>query len=156
MKLIAALSTLGMVASAAASGNGHHSLRHDRSLQVIACPDDVKECEDGSFVDRDADMGCEFRPCPDEIACAANVQECPDGSYVSRDPANNCAFRPCPDEIACAADVQECADGSFVSRDPGNNCEFKPCPEAPATCLVNGIKIDAGEKYIASDGCNTW
>jgi len=61
MKLIAALSTLGIVASAAASGNGHHSLRHDRSLQV-----------------------------------------------------------------------------------------------APATCLVNGIKIDAGEKYIASDGCNTW
>lgn len=30
----------------------------------IVCPADVRECPDGSFVARDPDNGCAFRPCP--------------------------------------------------------------------------------------------
>ena len=222
MKLIVALSALSIVIGATASGDADHpSLRHARSMQD-ACTDDVKECEDGSFVNRDPANDCEFAPCPEEIACAMDVQECSDGSFVSRDPANGCAFRPCPEEeLACTMDVFDCGNDTFVSRDPAKNCEFEACPKvctgedgetyvapcegidgmfcigesftaldgcntcscsnmdglaactvmfcppepapevlpeeqdmAPKPCLVNGLQIDPGQSYVASDGCN--
>jgi hypothetical protein len=30
----------------------------------IVCTADVKQCPDGSYVSRDPDRGCAFRPCP--------------------------------------------------------------------------------------------
>lgn len=33
---------------------------------VFVCPQDAKECSDGSFVARDPKLDCEFSPCPDE------------------------------------------------------------------------------------------
>ena len=254
MNLITALSALSIVVGATASETADHpSLRHVRSLQDActqdvkecedgsfvdrnpeidcdfnpcpedlpgACQLDVKECEDGSFVNRDPDIGCEFAPCPEEIACAMDVQECSDGSFVSRDPANGCAFRPCPEEkLACTMDVFDCGNGTFVNRDPAKDCEFEACPKVctgedgetymapcegidgmfcvgdsftaldgcntctcgnmdglaactamfcppeedvapkeqdmePKTCLVNGLEVNAGDSYVASDGCN--
>ena len=31
---------------------------------MVACSQDVRECTDGSFVSRDAKIGCEYEPCP--------------------------------------------------------------------------------------------
>ena len=133
MKIIAALSILG--AAAASASADHHSLRQ-RSLQqggMMACTDDVKECADGSFVSRDADIGCDFLPCPEEqIACAMDVQECDDGSFVSRDPTKNCAFKACPK--VCTGD-----DGETY---------MAPCEGMDGMFCI-------GESYIALDGCNT-
>jgi hypothetical protein len=33
----------------------------------VACSADVRQCDDGSFVGRNSDRGCEFDPCPGEI-----------------------------------------------------------------------------------------
>ena len=139
MNLITALSALSIIVGATASEAADHpSLRHVRSLQD-ACTQDVKECEDGSFVDRNPANDCEFNPCPEDLpgACQLEVKECEDGSFVNRDPAKDCEFAPCPEEIACAADVRECSDGSFVSRDPANGCAFRPCPEEELACTMD-------------------
>lgn len=36
----------------------------EMSNETIVCPADVQACPDGSFVARDPDNGCVFRPCP--------------------------------------------------------------------------------------------
>lgn len=35
--------------------------------ESIACTQDARECEDGSFVSRDPNLGCEFPSCKDEF-----------------------------------------------------------------------------------------
>jgi len=69
----------------------------------LVCTEEAFECPDGSFVGRDPNNHCHFRPCPDSsssngngIVCALDVRSCPDGSSVSRDPNRGCAFAPCP------------------------------------------------------------
>lgn len=109
------------------------------ALQAQLCPEDVRECPDNvTFISRDSDNNCEFKPCPDEmIVCPLDIMECPDGlTAVSRDPDNNCEFKPCPENmVVCAQDVVECPDGvTFMSRDPDINCEFKPCPDGVIVC----------------------
>ena len=37
----------------------------EMSSEPIVCTPDVQACSDGSFVARDPDNGCVFRPCPD-------------------------------------------------------------------------------------------
>ena len=77
-----------------------------------------------------------------------------------------------------------CAGEAFLSGDGCNTCRCSEngavsctkmaCPpkegtqskdmdtkdmdtmSAADTCLVNGIEIQAGETYVAADGCNTW
>jgi hypothetical protein len=41
---------------------------------------------------------------------------------------------------------------------PEEVTETKEMDTAPTadTCLVNGLEIQAGETYVAADGCNTW
>jgi hypothetical protein len=93
------------------------------SSEQVQCPDDVRECPDGSYVKRVA-PNCEFEPCLE--ACTRDVFMCPDGSFVIRDPNNNCEFFPCPDRTVCTDDVRECPDGSYVKR-VAPDCEFEPC-----------------------------
>ena len=38
----------------------------NRTAAENMCGADVKQCPDGSYVSRDPDNGCEFRPCPSE------------------------------------------------------------------------------------------
>ena len=40
---------------------------------VDTCTTDVKECDDGSYVSRDATNDCKFFPCPVEGQCGPNV-----------------------------------------------------------------------------------
>ena len=61
---------------------------------ATSCTDDVKQCSDGSYVGRDPNNNCEFRPCPGEGVCINDVKQCPDGSYVKRVPPA-CDFAPC-------------------------------------------------------------
>ncbi len=35
------------------------------SKSQVFCPQDVRQCPDGSWVGRDPDNHCRFRPCPD-------------------------------------------------------------------------------------------
>ena len=189
MNLIAALSALSVVVGATASGAADHpSLRHNiRSLGADACAMDVKECEDGSFLNRDPDNNCEFALCPEEeLACTMDVFDCGNDTFASRDPAKNCEFEACPKECTgedgetymapCEGiDGMFCIGESYTALDGCNTCTCGNmdglaacttmfCPEenvAPngqdmdrKTCLVNGLEINAGESYVASDGCN--
>ena len=94
MNIIAALSILG-VATAAANASvasaDRHALRHIRSLQD-KCAADVMECDDGSFVGRDPNNGCDFSPCPEEVApttCLVNNLEVEVGQeYTAPDGCN--------------------------------------------------------------------
>ena len=179
MKLIAAsalLSILGSILGVTAAADNFfnpHSIRQgQRSLQqgnnMNLCSDDVKECDDGSFVKRNPNKCREFLPCPEDLEglCDKDVQDCGDGVFVGRDPYLGCDFLPCPEpEVACAMDVQECADGSSVARDPARNCAFKPCPRecpsedggAPYMAPCEGLDgmYCFGETYTRMDGCNT-
>lgn len=61
---------------------------------ATSCTNDVYQCPDGSYVGRDPNNNCEFRPCSGERACTDDVKQCPDGSYVKRIPPA-CDFAPC-------------------------------------------------------------
>eukprot|EP00562_Extubocellulus_spinifer_P035737 CAMPEP_0178700810 /NCGR_PEP_ID=MMETSP0699-20121125/11892_1 /TAXON_ID=265572 /ORGANISM="Extubocellulus spinifer, Strain CCMP396" /LENGTH=470 /DNA_ID=CAMNT_0020347209 /DNA_START=71 /DNA_END=1483 /DNA_ORIENTATION=+ len=99
----------------------------------LFCTMDVMECPDGSFVDRDPENDCEFRPCPEE------EEE-----------------REEPSVGACTLDVMECPDGSFVDRDPENDCEFRPCPSTlpEVTCEMGGETYLPGDTFMDTDDCN--
>ena len=72
----------------------------------------------------------------------------------------------------CAGEVFLSGDGCNTCRCGENGavpCTKMACPpkEEPGTkevdttptadtCLVNGLEIQAGETYVAADGCNTW
>jgi len=148
----------------------------------LFCPQDTKECPDGSYVSRDD--SCKFRSCPgvrgevinkleseinflkEEIDggfCITDVKKCPDGSYVSRDPDNNCAFESCPveiDQTICASDVKECPDGSYVSRDHSNNCEFHSCSVVCASdlhqCWYGSYVSRDPDNNCAFESCHWW
>lgn len=85
------------------------------SPQEVVCTADVRECPDGSYVNRIA-PDCVFATCPiasnptstdsvaasssgDTVFCTMEVKECSDGSYVGRS-GPNCQFDPCPDELS--------------------------------------------------------
>ena len=95
MNIIAALSILGVATAAAANASvasaDRHALRHIRSLQD-KCAADVMECDDGSFVGRDPNNGCDFSPCPEEVApttCLVNNLEVEVGQeYTAPDGCN--------------------------------------------------------------------
>ncbi len=115
----------------------------DQAVQVKACTKDLKVCEDGQTVGRDANNQCEFFACPpprEVTACPDDMKQCPDGSFVYRDQSKHCAFKPCPGSTAepsknttepmmCTQEVRQCPDGSYVGRDSLNGCAFKPCPD---------------------------
>ena len=84
------------------------------------CPEDVKECADGSFVQRQAPT-CEFRECP---VCPADEKTCPDGTVLARDITNGCEYPECP---PCDDGIFECPNGDILTRDPAT-CEFPLCP----------------------------
>eukprot|EP01104_Vermistella_antarctica_P009007 TRINITY_DN22_c0_g1_i3.p1 TRINITY_DN22_c0_g1~~TRINITY_DN22_c0_g1_i3.p1 ORF type:complete len:383 (-),score=54.50 TRINITY_DN22_c0_g1_i3:45-1193(-) len=103
----------------------------------LACTDDVKECEDGSFVSRDPDNNCKFKPCPlVVIDCQPDKKECKDGSFVTRDPDRECKFKPCPFTATCDNVDRKCPD-----RAPAVECFSDPCSTAKCgdgqTCKSN-------------------
>lgn len=92
----------------------------------VFCPQDVKQCPDGSYVGRDPNNNCEFFDCPQEpVFCPQDVKQCPDGSYVGRDPNNNCEFFACPEEpIFCGGIAGLTCPGDLVCIDnPADNCD---------------------------------
>ena len=103
----------------------------NRSDDDSGCLQDVRECDDGSFVFRDPANECAFRPCPPFQFCAWDILECSDGSFVSRDPYNGCKFEPCA---------------------PTNT---KERTDQLASCIFNGVTYPEGDVYDALDGCNS-
>ncbi len=70
------------------------------------CAQDVKLCEDGTYVSRDPTNNCEFKSCPETINCDYKNQ-CPEGyncysfpededpiCYIG-DPCERCASKNC-------------------------------------------------------------
>ena len=103
---------------------------------VKSCTEELFECPGGTFVGRDSESNCKFKPCPVEDDREGNPDYCPedifvcaDGSIVSRDITNKCEFPPCAKPTYCLMDLYPCPDGTMVGRDIENNCEYKPCPE---------------------------
>jgi hypothetical protein len=43
--------------------------------ELVVCPQDVRECRDGTFVGRDPSNGCRYRSCNDSIATQNSFQE---------------------------------------------------------------------------------
>ena len=41
-------------------------------------------------------------------------------------------------------------------KDEATTMDMEKTTTMAATCLVNGLEIQAGETYLAADGCNTW
>merc|ERR1712048_66810 len=87
--------------------------------ESLFCTEDVKECDDGSFVSRNPLNNCEFNECRSSpMMCTKDVQECDDGSFVSRDPWNNCNFEACKTSTAAASGSSSLQRGSFASVIP--------------------------------------
>lgn len=114
--------------------------------EMILCPEDMKECPDGSLVNRDEK--CNFNPCPgDEKGCREDAKICKDGkTSVGRNPKNGCEFDPCPEDDeggggvkGCTKDLRECPDGTMVGRNGKNNCEFRPCPDEGKELSVSNV-----------------
>jgi len=89
----------------------------DKQSETIFCPQDVKQCPDGSYTYR-VPPTCEFSSCP-----VSGSQPVP--TPLSSD---TILFPPPTDNntIVCAQDVKQCPDGSSVSRIPPT-CGFAPC-----------------------------
>lgn len=66
--------------------------------EIQFCTMDVMTCPDGSFVARDPEKNCDFRPCPPLAACPEDTKLCSDGTSLSPDPKKDCAFPKCPSE----------------------------------------------------------
>lgn len=75
---------------------------------VVVCPQDAFECEDGSFVKRDPNNGCEFRPCPEDVGYEAIKYYCRDNQRT----------------VEGCAELYEpvCGFGSFGSEEFSNSC----------------------------------
>ncbi|KAL9186071.1 hypothetical protein ACHAXT_005309 [Thalassiosira profunda] len=107
------------------------------------CGDDMRECSNGSFVERNPANQCRFHDCPppssksafdslsaslsslgQDSECTDEVKPCPGGSFVAQDPDNGCAFFPCPDMMPVSM------AGSMHAKDSSQKCttELKRCP----------------------------
>gem|GEM_PF-2646118 len=42
------------------------AMASSKKTEQVFCTTDVKECPDGSFVNRDPKANCKFKPCPNE------------------------------------------------------------------------------------------
>ena len=70
------------------------------SPPIKACTKDLKSCDNGRSVGRNAENNCEFHSCEslkqEPMICTQEVKQCADGTYVGRDPYNKCEFSICP------------------------------------------------------------
>lgn len=109
---------------------------HFESCPDGSCPGGTKTCEDGTALQRDPALGCEFPVCEEQpvfFACTLELKPCPDGSSVGR-AGPNCEFEACPQLVACTLELKPCPNGSSVGR-VGPNCEFEACPQ-PVACTL--------------------
>ena len=94
------------------------------------CPDDVKKCSDGTYVNRDPAHQCQFKRCS-RMCCKAMTAQC---LACSQDVTVEEYCRDHPRTVGCqpkmcTRDAKRCPDGSFVGRDPYNNCKWHDCPK---------------------------
>ena len=139
--------------------------------EPMACPKDIKVCEDGQKVGRDGHNQCEFFACPEPLKkseCKNEMKQCKDGTFVYPNPGKECAFDPCPEDKltevdhdpilkACTKDLKVCENGITVGRDPANNCEFHACDKKvskePVMCTQE-VKQCPDGSYVGRDSYN--
>jgi hypothetical protein len=83
------------------------------------CNADVRECNDGSFVERDPRNNCKFLMCP-----SSEEEEMMELSVAAKAASYSGVHGHCSDE------VKRCTDGTFIRRDPRNKCEWFECPSS--------------------------
>lgn len=109
-----------------------------------ACSLDVLACADGSVLDRDPNMDCQFPRCSCKNSDQCMRGECVEGTcrggsdddadddevddgytddYYTNDDEKGDDYEP----AACTQDVRQCRDGSSVGR-ISPYCEFEACP----------------------------
>jgi hypothetical protein len=116
---------------------------------------DVFDCGNGTFVNRDPAKDCEFEACPK--VCTGEDGEtymppcegidgmfCIGEQYTALDGCNTCTCSNMDGLAACTA----------MFCPPEEDVAPKPQDMEPKNCLVNGLEINAGDSFVASDGCN--
>ena len=131
-----------------------------------ACTKEAKMCPDGSYVGRDPNLNCEFKPCPNQTKCGCYTEcdesgcheiciECPlekevdcsDGYDNDFDGMTDCQDSDC--EYLCNEQNKEvCNDGFDNDFDEYTDCDDLDCIDS-AYCFPGAIN---GE---CKDGCLT-
>lgn len=87
----------------------------NNACNEVECETDTKECEDGTILNRDPALNCQFPSCDEEQTCSSEAVECSDGSFVYPDPENdcnvNCSDYYAPDEHDAGEELDEDGDG---------------------------------------------
>jgi|TARA_Y100000310_G_scaffold182131_1_gene182179 hypothetical protein len=122
---------------------------YDCVFEETACPQDARECPDGSFVSR-VGPNCEFEACKKEGNCAyydrngvkeehcancgngvcESYEGCTSSSCSEGVCTSDCGGLYCPQDcepVGCTEDAKICPDGTAVGRIPPD-CNFEPCP----------------------------
>ena|SRR3989344_3737682 len=114
--------------------------------EPVYCTEDVYECPNGIFVDRDPGNNCAFYPCPAISACTKELKACPDGSSVGRNPTRNCEFDPCPPAPPGTVMPDQCEQqGGYVIYDIGDGkVHVKGCPRGQIFIGTVPVGIEGG------------
>ncbi len=105
----------------------------------IACPEDAKQCPDGSFVGRSHDRNCEFDPCPtDTDACKEKEQEL--ANFIR-------SKRACRTDDDCSVLVRGCSPFLTCGK-PVNNASLGDVKVAIAE-FIKGCPAEGGPSVCA-------
>ncbi|CAB9509094.1 PKD [Seminavis robusta] len=121
----------------------------ETDIPMVACPDDVLQCSDGSWVVREG-PDCSFPPCPSASATLAPTTA---GTLfdAETDAPSEIEEEDSLAPVVCPDDILQCADGSEVVRE-GPDCEFPPCPWIESS-LPPGTDVDCPDDILqCADG----
>jgi len=100
----------------------------------VSCPEDVLQCLNGDFIQRNPGLGCIWNSCPDGSMPFPPTDPVPTHDptpYPSREPTET--PKPSMYNIPlgpneCASDFGACPDGTLVARVNPPYCNFAKCP----------------------------
>eukprot|EP01084_Bolivina_argentea_P207927 354665_1 len=92
----------------------------NRLLKAVACTDDVGICPDGTYISRDGNNNCEFKPCPD-------------GSCITKGKCVNTNTNQCELQVRCFANPCEVNDPGCILPQV---CVSNYCGSCHAVCQV--------------------
>lgn len=123
-----------------------YSVHCPKHCRQMVCPMDMKRCDDGSFVARDFESGCEFKACPSPATthkapfCKASQQqlckmkcrepECPQKGMCAMRQGNCCDYECVAEEQVVCPQVK-CAERKGCKVKKSNKLDQNGCPKFP-------------------------